>query len=582
MIGRVSAALAACVLATSPAVADTLVDNINGISVARDGTVTQFGGMLIRDDGVIRQILKRGEQPMTPYQYHLNGEGRTVVPGMIDAHLHLMDVGFKALTLDLSDTASLAEAQAKIAEYAAKFPNRAWIIGTGWNQEKWGLGRFPTAAELDAVVTDRPVWLSRVDGHAGWANSKALQMAGVTAKTADPAGGRILRTGATRTPTGVLVDNAQALVASKVPKPRPEDRDLAFTTAQDILVRQGVTAVADMGISIDDWQAYRRAGDNGQLRIRIMAYAGSVDDMVLIGGPGPTPWLYDDRLRLNGLKLYLDGALGSRGAWLKAPYADDPGNSGLQLLNPTQLRNLMSRAALDRFQVAIHAIGDAANAEALSAIDELDDTYKGDRRWRIEHAQIVDPADFARFAEHGVIASMQPTHQTSDRLMAEARLGPDRLAGAYAWRSMLDAKVTLAFGSDAPVELPRPFEGIAVAATREDKDGQPFGGWQPQQTITREQALAAYTAGAAYAGFAETRFGQLAEGQRADFLMIDQDPLLASPQDLRGTKVLQVWINGTQVYDAATAAPVEIKQDEAMKAFDLGDTEGSVPAELGR
>ncbi len=575
MIARVAAALAACVLAASPAAADTLVDNINGISVSRDGTVTQFGGMIIRDDGVIRQILKRGEQPLTPYQYHFDGQGKTVVPGMIDAHLHLMDVGFQALTLDLSETASLAEAQAKIAAYAAKFPNRAWIIGTGWNQEKWGLGRFPTAAELDAAVADRPVWLSRVDGHAGWANSKALQMAGVTAKTADPEGGRIIRTAPTRNPAGVLVDNAQRLVDAKVPKPRPEDRDLAFLTAQDMLIRQGVTAVADMGVSIDDWQSYRRAGDSGQLRIRIMAYAGSVEDMALIGGPGPTPWLYDDRLRLNGIKLYLDGALGSRGAWLKAPYADDPGNSGLQLLNPTQLRNIMSRAALDKFQVAIHAIGDAANAEALSAIDEMTDTYTGDRRWRIEHAQVVDPADFARFAEEGAIASMQPTHQTSDRLMAEARLGPDRLAGAYAWRSMLDAKVPLAFGSDAPVELPRPFEGIAAAVTREDKDGQPFGGWQPQQVIGREQALAAYTAGAAYAGFADGRFGQLTEGERADFLVVNQDQFLASTQDLRNTTVLQVWINGKQVFDAATAAPLEIKQDEAMKSFDLGETSSS-------
>ncbi|WP_082384672.1 amidohydrolase [Erythrobacter sp. SG61-1L] len=582
MIARVAAALAACVLAASPAAADTLVNNINGVSVSRDGTVTQFGGMMIRDDGIIRQILKRGEQPMTPYQYHVDGQGKTVVPGMIDAHLHLMDLGFQALTLDLSETTSLADAQAKIAAYAARFPNRAWIIGTGWNQEKWGLGRFPTAAELDAAVADRPVWLSRVDGHAGWANSKALQMAGITAKTADPDGGRILRTGATRNPAGVLVDNAQKLVDSKVPKPRPEDRDLAFLTAQDMLIRQGVTAVADMGISIDDWQSYRRAGDSGQLRIRIMAYAGSVEDMALIGGPGPTPWLYDDRLRLNGIKLFLDGALGSRGAWLKAPYTDDPGNSGLQLLNPTQLRNIMSRAALDKFQVAIHAIGDAANAEALSAISEMADTYKGDRRWRIEHAQVVDPADFARFAEEGAIASMQPTHQTSDRLMAEARLGPDRLAGAYAWRSMLDAKVPLAFGSDAPVELPRPFEGMAVAITREDKDGQPFGGWQPQQVISREQALAAYTAGAAYAGFADGHFGQLTEGERADFLVVDQDPFLASTQDLRNTKVLQVWINGAQVFDAATAVPLEIKQDEAMKSFDLGETTEATPPAEGR
>ncbi len=566
MILRPAALLAALFLIASPAAADTLIDDINGISIARDGTITRFTGMMVREDGIIRQILQRGDQPMTPYQFHVDGHGRTVVPGMIDAHLHLMDLGFKSLTLDLSDTTSLAQAQAKIAAYAAKYPTRPWIIGDGWNQEKWGLGRFPTAAELDAVVADRPVWLSRVDGHAGWANSKALALSGVTAKTANPAGGRIERLAGTRTPAGVLVDDARALVEAHVPKPRPEDLDLAFLTAQDALLRQGVTAVADMGISIEDWQSYRRMADAGNLRLRIMAYAKSVDDMVLIGGPGPTPWLYDDRLRLEGLKLWLDGALGSRGAWLKAPYTDDPGNSGLERLNPAQLRNMMSRAALDHFQVAIHAIGDAANAEALSAIDEMSDTYGGDRRWRIEHAQIVDPSDLPHFAEHGIIASMQPVHESSDHLMAEARLGPDRLAGAYAWRSMEEAGVPLAFGSDAPVELPEPFVGIATAVTREDKDGQPFGGWQPQQVITRAQAFAAYTSGAAYAGFAEGRFGQLVAGERADFLMIDLDPFLAGIQDLRNTHVLQVWINGAQVFDAATdqkKPPPELAPPEA-------------------
>jgi predicted amidohydrolase YtcJ len=274
--------------------------------------------------------------------------------------------------------------------------------------------------------------------------------------------------------------------------------------------------------------------------------------MLLMGGTGPTPWLYDDRLRLNGIgELYADGALGSRGALLKAPYADDPKNTGNARLTGTQLRNIMSRAAMDNFQVAIHAIGDAANAEVLDAIDDLAKDFPGDRRWRIEHAQIVDPADLPRFAQHGIVASMQPVHQTSDRLMAEARLGPDRLAGAYAWRSMLQNGVPLAFGSDSPVEAPEPFVGIAVAVSRQDANGQPPGGWQPQQTITREQALAAYTAGAAYAGFADGRFGELKPGQRADFLLIDRDPLTSSPDDIRQTKVLETWIGGQKVYDAA-------------------------------
>jgi len=545
---RLLAALA--LLLPTSALADTLIDNINGISVDRNGTVTRFEAMLIGDDGKVVQLVSRGERAPRA-DFRENGRGRTVVPGMIDAHLHVMGLGLGLLVVDLSDTSTLAEAQRKIAEYAAANPDRPWIVGGGWNQETWGLGRFPTAAELDTVVPDRPVWLERVDGHAGWANTAAMTIAGVTAATADPAGGRIERLPGGRAPSGVFVDNARALVEAKVPPPRAADRDLALHRAQELLVRNGVTAVADMGTSIEDWMTYRRAGDEGRLRIRIMSYASSVPEMILIGGSGPTAWLYDDRLRLNGLKLYLDGALGSRGAWLKAAYADDPGNIGLPRIDGTALRNNMSRAAMEGYQVAVHAIGDAANAEVLSAIEELSDDYNGDRRWRIEHAQVVDPADIPRFGRHGIIASMQPVHQTSDRLMAEARLGPNRLAGAYAWRAISDAGAPLAFGSDAPVEAPDPFAGLAVAVSREDAAGQPPGGWLPQQKVTIEEALAAYTAGAAYAGFAEGRFGRLAAGERADFLVLDADPLEADPQDLREIRVLETWIGGQEVYDAS-------------------------------
>ncbi|WP_126172062.1 amidohydrolase [Altericroceibacterium xinjiangense] len=544
-------ALAAALLLTLPApvLADILVDNIDGISADRNGDIARFSGMLIDDNGRIVQILQRGERPAERPDYRVDGEGRTVIPGLIDAHAHVMELGFAALTLDLSDTRSLEEAQAKIAAYAAANPDRPWIIGRGWNQELWGLGRFPTAAELDAVVPDRPVWLDRVDSHAGWANTLALKAAGITAKTADPAGGRIERLPKSRQPAGVLVDAARALVADHVPTPRPQDRDLALQEAQQALLRNGVTAVADMGTSLEDWMTYRRAGDEGRLQVRIMSYAKGIPEMLMIGGSGPTPWLYEDRLRLNGIKLYLDGALGSRGASLKQPYADAPDSEGLQLLNGTQLRNLMSRAAMNNFQVAVHAIGDAANAEVLDAVDDLSQDFTGDRRWRIEHAQIVEPADIPRFGQHGVIASMQPVHQISDRLMAEARLGPERLTGAYAWRSILEAGATLAFGSDAPVEAPDPFAGMAAAVSREDASGQPAGGWQPQETISREQALAAYTAEAAYAGFAEGHFGRLIPGERADFVILDRNPLQASPEELRNARVLETWVGGRKLYE---------------------------------
>ena len=546
-LGAVSAALLS--FCAGPALADTLVDNVQGETIAPDGRVEAFTALRFSDDGTILAVYHKGDK-LPRAQYRVDGKGRVALPGLIDAHLHLLQLGFAALTLDLSETRSLAEAQTKIRDYAAAHPDRPWIIGRGWNQEIWGLGRFPTAAELDAAVADRPVWLERVDGHAGWANGAALKAAGVTAATRDPSGGQIVR-GAGGAPAGVLVDNASGLVAKVVPPPRAEDRDLALATAQDLLFKRGITAAADMGTDIEDWQALRRAGDINRLYLRVMSYAAGTEAMALIGGSGPTPWLYGDRLRMGGVKLYMDGALGSRGAWLKAPYSDAPGVTGLPRLSDTQLGNLMSRAALDHFQVAVHAIGDRANGVVLDTVEQLNQTYQGDRRWRIEHAQILDPADIARFAKLGVIASMQPVHQTSDRQMAEARLGPARLAGAYAWHSLLVSGAHMAFGSDAPVELPDPFAGMAAAISREGPDGQPVGGWQPQERVTRAEALAGYTTGAAYAGFAEQKFGRIAPGLRADFILVDTDPMTAPPAQIRATKVLEVWIGGGKVWSVS-------------------------------
>ena len=528
--------------------ADTLIDNVQGITINTDGDVERFTGLVIADDGKVRSLVKTGDPRPDGIDYRIDGEGRVMLPGMIDSHVHVMGIGFGLLTLDLSGTNSLEEALEAIAQFAEANPGRPWILGRGWNQEKWGLGRFPTAAELDAVVSDRPVWLARVDGHAGWANSLAINEAGVTAATQDPSGGRIIRD-ASGKPSGVFVDAAESFINAIVPEPRPSDRDIALRKAQELLLANGITAVADMGTSIEDWQTFRRAGDNGTLNLRIMAYATDVKTMELIAGPAPTPWLYEDRLRLNGIKLYLDGALGSRGAILKAPYHDEPSHRGLPLLTPTQLRNLMSRAAMDGFQTAIHAIGDAANAEVLDAVEALSESYTGDRRWRVEHAQIVDPVDLDKFGKHGIIASMQPLHQTSDRLMAEARLGPDRLDGTYPWRSIAAAGAPLALGSDAPVEPADAFAGLAVAISRTDENGEPFGGWLANETITREAALAGFTSDGAFAGFAEGRFGRLQPGERADFILVDRDPLLSSPLDIRATRVIETWIAGERVLE---------------------------------
>ncbi len=556
------AAIAALAL-PMPAYASGVIDNVNGIAIGPDGKIVHFGALMIDDEGKVEKLIqgryqepeykpkkpKRGqpwpERPKGP-SFKLDAGGKTLIPGLIDAHGHVMGLGLSLITLDLSDTKSLAEAQAKIRAYAQENTGRKWIIGTGWNQETWGLGRFPTAAELDAAVGDIPVWLERIDGHAGWANSAAIRAAGVSATTKAPAGGRIEM--AVGKPAGVFVDKAMDLIQKVVPAPAPKDRDNALEKAQRALLAVGITGIADMGTSIQDWQAFRRSADRGALRVRIMSYAYGLDNMVLIAGPEPTPWLYDDHLRMGGIKLLLDGALGSRGAWLKADYSDAPGQRGLPMIPSTQLRNIMSRAAMDNFQVAVHAIGDAANGEILDAIQEMSDTYSGDRRWRVEHAQIIDPADLPRFARYGTIASMQPVHETSDWRMATARLGEARLKGAYAWKAMLDNKVPLAFGSDVPVESPNPFPGIAAAMSRQDARGEPAGGWMPEQKVSFEAALDGFTRQAAFAGFAEKKFGSLVPGQRADFLLIDRNIETASPTDIRGTQVLETWINGKRVY----------------------------------
>jgi hypothetical protein len=544
---RFAALLLAGALIASPAFADGLIDNINGITLDEQGRIQRFTGMVIGTDGKVRALLDRRDKRPKELDWREDGKGQTLIPGLIDAHGHVMGLGFQATSLDLSGTRSLAEAQAAIKAWADANPSGSWIVGGGWNQEVWGLGRFPTAADIDAAVPNRPVWLERVDGHAGWANTAALRVAGVTAKSVSPAGGRIEKTAA-GVPTGVFIDAAAQLVEKIVPAPLPRERDAALVKAQDLLLSAGITATADMGTSPADWSTYRRLGDAGGLRIRIFSYANSLDTLTTIAGNGPTRWLYDDRLRMGGLKVYADGALGSRGAWLKAPYADAPKETGLGFLTDDQLQNQMSRAAMDKFQVAIHAIGDRANQQALDAIDELSVTYKGDLRWRVEHAQIVDPADIPRLAKQGTIASMQPVHQASDWRMAEARLGPNRLMGAYAWKSVLDGGGRLAFGSDYPVESPNPFSGWAVAITRVDAQGQPTGGWHPEQVITREQALKAFTADAAYASFAESKVGRLAPGMHADFLLLASDPLLAAPEELRAMRPNETWVGGKRMF----------------------------------
>jgi predicted amidohydrolase YtcJ len=540
--------MAALFQSTAPAAAQTLIRNANGYTIGNDGSLIRFHGLLIGEDGKVLEIFQSEPQVRHRVQRTIDMRGRTLLPGLIDAHGHVMGLGIAALQLDLSETNSLAEAQAKIRAYAAANPDLPWIVGRGWNQEKWGLGRFPTAADLDAAVSDRPVWLGRVDGHAGWANSAAMRAAGVTSASRSPSGGRIETVNGQ--PSGIFVDAAEELIQRHVPAPTAEFRARALAEAQRLLLSVGITAAADMGTTGQDWRTMRDAGDAGRLTLRILSYASGMDGMNAIAVRGPSDWLYGDRLRVVGVKIYSDGALGSRGAWLKHDYRDAAGQRGLGFLTDAQLREQMSAAAELGLQPAVHAIGDAANAQLLSAIEALSRRFPGDRRWRIEHAQIVDPADLRRFGRHGIIASMQPVHQTSDMHMAEARMGLPRLGGAYAWRSMLDNRARLAFGSDFPVESPNPFHGLAAAVSRQDAQGRPPGGWLPRQRLTMVQALDAFTRGAAYAGFAEDRIGQLLPGRHADFIVIDRDIMAERNQRrVRDTQVLETWVGGAKVWE---------------------------------
>jgi predicted amidohydrolase YtcJ len=542
-------------LLASPADADILIDNANGIQVGADGKLKRFGGLIIGEDGQVVRVVPADEEAQPAnITRRIDAQGRTLLPGLIDAHGHVVDspgggagLGLLMQQLDLGGTASIADLQRRLKAYAEAHPGGNWIVGRGWNQELWADKRFPTAADLDAVVADRPVWLGRVDGHASVGNSAALKAAGITSKTADPDGGRIERD-RQGNPTGLFIDNAAALVDKSVPVATPAMLDWALEAAQETLLSNGLTTVADMGTSARGWAAMRRLGESGRLGVRLITYADGTQPFGSVAGPAPTPWLHGDKLRMVGVKLYADGALGSRGALLKRPYADKPDTRGLQFLTDAELRKQAGQAAASGFQLAIHAIGDAANAQVISAYEELRKTYKGDRRWRIEHVQVVDPVDIPRIARAGIIASMQPTHQTSDRTMAEARLDPPRLKGAYAWNTIAKSGARLAFGSDFPVESPNPFPGLAAAISRQDPNGVPPGGWRPEERVSFETALAGFTRDAAYAGFAEDRIGSLEPGKWADFILVDRDPTAVAPQALAATQVIETWVAGKKVW----------------------------------
>ena len=496
-----------------------------------------------------------------PDARRIDAGSATVVPGLIDAHGHMAGLGMTHLTADLVDTGSKDEVLQRLREFASGLPAGAWLVGRGWDQNDWPPGvdharHFPTAADLDAAFPDRPVWLSRIDGHAGWANGAAMRAVGKDLSGDwQPDGGRIVRD-AQGQASGVFVDAAMALVDGVVPSPDAATVERALKLAMQDAVAHGLTGVHDAGVSLSELRIYQALADRGEMPMRVTAFADGDSDALA--------WLCDNglyqhpsqRLKMRTVKLYIDGALGSRGAALLQDYSDDHGNLGLLMMSPQQMDAVAARAKRCGVQVATHAIGDRGNHVVIGAYAKVlgADAANTDHRWRIEHALVLAPQDLPRLAQLHVIASMQPTHATSDMPWAEARLGPQRIVGAYAWRQLRDSGARLALGSDFPVESVDPRLGLYAAATRTDAQGQPAGGWHPEELLTNYEALRGFTLDAAYAGFAEDEVGSLAVGKRADFVLLAQDPLTVAAPRLRELGVLATYVDGKPVYEADKTA----------------------------
>jgi predicted amidohydrolase YtcJ len=473
------------------------------------------------------------------------------IPGLIDAHGHMEELGATQDEIDLRGVASPEEVARRVKARIDATPGDSWITGRNWDQSLWPGGAFPTAPVLDAVAPKRPVWLHRVDGHAGWANSEAMRRARVTKDAQAPPDGQILRD-KDGNPTGVFIDRAMGLVGRAVPGLTRLDVRRRLLAAQDLALRAGLTGVHDAGISRLTADVYRDLDREGRLRIRIYAMAsppsgGEVEFVSKRPQAGPD----GARFAMRAIKLFIDGAMGSRGGLLFASYSDDPGNSGLLLIDPKVLEATTTAALRHGWQVATHAIGDRGNALVLDAYAAARKAVPEarDPRLRIEHAQVVRKEDVRRFAEFGVIASMQPSHASDDMRWADARLGPGRVDGAYAWRWFADARVPLAFGSDFPVEVVNPFWGLYAAITRQDAQGRPAGGWHPKHCLSLEEALRAHTAGSAHAAFAEDRLGVLRPGLRADVTILDRDLFRVAPKELLAARVIMTIVDGDIAYE---------------------------------
>ncbi len=528
----------------------TVFENVKGYTFAGDSLVT-FTSLAFREGKVINRSADGSLTGRYPEAEIVDGAGRVMLPGLIDAHAHVMSLGFQEIDADVTGAASLDSTLHIVETYAKTNPERKWIRGRGWNHTRWEINRFPTAEELDGAVDDRPVWLRRVDGHAGWANTKAMEIAGISSDTKDPEGGKIIRD-EQGNPTGVFVDAAMDLISSNIPDRSEQQKKLALDNALHKMSSNGLTGVHDAGVGVNTWERYKRFADRGKMITRIYAMiagAGNTFDRLSEGGPIDS--YADDRLALRSVKLYEDGALGSRGAAMIEPYSDDPGNRGLLFNSEEKLTSMILKTASNGYQTNVHAIGDRANRVALDAFENVRDSLgKQGLRHRIEHAQIVSLEDIPRFRDLDIIASMQPTHATSDMNMAEDRVGAQRIKGGYAWSTFLEQGTVVASGSDFPVEDVNPFFGLYSAITRQDHRGNPEGGWYAEEAMTRTEALRSFTIDAAYAGHREDVLGSLEAGKWADFILIDRDIMEIPARDIWRTEVLETWVAGEKVYSA--------------------------------
>lgn len=561
MAGMVPAAMAA-----EPAeTADSIY--INGNIYTVDDDFTTATAMAVKGDRILYVGDQEGAEAYLGTGTQVTDlEGKTVLPGLIEGHMHINNLGENQMKIDAYWKSKEAILELVRQEAEAAEPGE-WIQGSGWLDTLWETPGYPTKEELDAVAPDNPVILIRSDNHMCWVNSKALELAGITKDTPDPQGGKILKTDDGEL-LGCLTDNAAVMVINIIPAWSAEEQKNAILMAQEELFSYGFTSAMDAGTKVNYLQHYEDLYESGELKLRIyaMPLISSTDsaEADYIRENGPVSGLYDDHLSILGVKVLGDGALGSRGSALLEDYSDDPGNRGSYRFTDEEIYDIMSLAYNNGYQIAYHAIGDGANHQVLDTYERLlEENPREDPRLRIEHFQVVTPEDIDRAMDMGILTAMQFTHATSDLTMAEDRLGSERIKTAYAWRTVLD-KGGIIGGSDAPVELVNPFHGLYAGVTRMTRAGEPEGGWYPEQKVTREEALRAFTIWAAYGQFEEDLKGSLEPGKLADFIIIDRDYMTCPEADIKDIQVLATYVGNELVYTKDTSAPTVVWQGDPL------------------